>query len=62
MTTRDQAAIDAIRRLRAAQSELEQAGRPDGEIVELTRDRYDAIMDNLGVAARRIVDLAEGVS
>jgi hypothetical protein len=59
MTRREHAAIEAIKRLRAAQNELEQAGRPDGEIVELSRQQYDAIMDNLGAAARRIVDLAD---
>jgi len=60
MTRREHAAIEAIKRLRAAQYALEMAARPDGEVVELSREEYDAIMDNIGAAARRIVDLVDG--
>jgi hypothetical protein len=61
-TDRDEAAIEATDRLRRALDELEQAGRPDGEIVELSRDEYDRIVNNIRVASCEVVTLAERVS
>jgi hypothetical protein len=59
MTDRDHAAIDATKHLRRALDELEQAARPDGEIVELSRDEYDRIVNNIRVASCRVVDLTD---
>jgi hypothetical protein len=57
----DDSAVRAIRHLIMARDELEMAGRPDGEIVQITRQQVDAILDDLGVVARLIVGMAGGV-
>jgi hypothetical protein len=57
----DEAAVDAIKRVVRLRDELEQAGRPDGEIVQLSRQQWDDALDNIDVIARCICDLASGV-
>jgi hypothetical protein len=56
MTSRksDDDDVEAIRCLVRVQDTLEQAGRPDGEIVQLTRQDFDDAIDNLRAAARAI--------
>jgi hypothetical protein len=55
----DLAAVQAIRHLRRVRDELEQAGRPDGEVIELSRQQFDDMLNNLGVVARSILSMAE---
>jgi hypothetical protein len=59
MTDRDQAAIDIIKRLLAAQNELDQVGRPDGDHLTITRQQLDAVVDDIRAAARLTCDLAD---
>jgi hypothetical protein len=56
------ATIEATRRLGLALDELEMAARPDGEIIELSRDEYDRIVNNIRVASCEIVTIAEDIS
>jgi len=56
----DDCAVQATRRLVRVRDTLEMAGRPDGEIVQITRQELDDILDGLGVIARAIVGMAEG--
>jgi hypothetical protein len=58
----DQAAITAIRRLRALRDAHEQVGRPDGDYLTISRQTLDACLDDIDVTARCVRDLAAGVS
>jgi hypothetical protein len=56
------AAARATTRLRAIRDELELAGRPPGAIVEITRQQWEAALNDIGVIACAIRELAGGVS
>ena len=49
----------AIRILAAVRDELELAGRPPGEIISITRQSLDAVLNDLGILERLIRKLAE---
>jgi hypothetical protein len=55
------AAARAIRLLVAVRDQLEIATRPPGERVVNSRQAVDSIIDDLGVAARLIRRMTEGV-
>jgi len=52
MTDLEDIAARVIARLRAIRDELEQVKRPDGELLVITRQQVDAMLDDVGVAAR----------
>jgi len=54
------AAARAISHLITVRDQLELAGRPPGEFVAISRDAMDSILNDLGVVARLIRELAEG--
>jgi hypothetical protein len=54
------AAHRAISHLRSARDELEQAGRVPGELVTITRQVLDLVINNIGVAGVCIRQMAEG--
>jgi hypothetical protein len=58
MTAPKNTAARAIARLRAVRDEIEMAMRPPGERVVMTRQTAEAALDDLGVVARIIRDLA----
>jgi hypothetical protein len=49
----------AIRILVVVRDELELAGRPPGEIISITRQSLDAVLNDLGILERLIRKLAE---
>jgi hypothetical protein len=49
----------AIDRLRNARDELELAARPPGELVTITRQALESVLDDIGAAATRIREMAE---
>jgi len=49
----------AIRILVVVRDELELAGRPPGEIISITRQSLDAVLNDLGIVERLIRKLAE---
>jgi hypothetical protein len=53
------AAAKAIRHLLHIRDEVEMAGRVPGERVTITRQVHDAILDDTGIVARLIRELAE---
>jgi hypothetical protein len=53
------AAQRAIDRLRNARDEIELALRAPGEIVTISRKATEAILDDIGVVARAIREMAE---
>jgi hypothetical protein len=59
MTDPKDPAARAVRRLRAARDKIEFAARSLGERVEFTRQEVDEILDDLGVTARAVCELAE---
>jgi hypothetical protein len=58
MTRRDPAAR-AIRLLVDMQTELEQAGCPDGEIIQMTRQQNDALVNSAKEIARLVREMEE---
>jgi hypothetical protein len=54
------AAIRAIDRLRTMRDMLELAGRPEGKVIQISRDEYDAIMNDIGVVSCAVRAMAEG--
>jgi hypothetical protein len=55
------AANRAIDRLRTIRDELELAARPPGEVVQLTRQQVESVLNDIGEVACAIRELAEGV-
>jgi hypothetical protein len=53
------AAWRAIARLRNVRDEIELAARPAGDIVVITRRAADAILNDVGVAARLVRKMVE---
>jgi hypothetical protein len=53
------AAVRAIARLRNTQCEVELAARAPGDLLVISRQAADAILDDLGVVARLIREMAE---
>jgi len=50
----------AVNRLRNIRDEVEQAARPPGDRLVITRQQLDAVLDDLGAVARLICDMAAG--
>jgi len=55
-------AARAIAHLVQIRDELELAGRPPGELVAISRDTLDSILNDLAIVARLIRELAENRS
>jgi hypothetical protein len=53
------AAVRAIARLRNARDEVDLVLRAPGELLTISRHAADAILDDLGVVARLIREMAE---
>jgi hypothetical protein len=53
------AAAEAIKHLLQIRDEVEMAGRVPGERITITRQVHDAILNDTGVVARLIRELAE---
>jgi hypothetical protein len=53
------AAARAIARLLTVRDELELAGRPPGDSVTISRQAAEAILNDIGIVARLIRELAE---
>ena len=51
--------IDKLRDALKMADELELAGRPPGEIISITRQSLDAVLNDLGIVERLIRKLAE---
>jgi hypothetical protein len=53
------AATRAIAHLLTVRDTLEYAGRPDGDRIEITRQQFDAIIDDLAIVGRLIRKMSE---
>ena len=63
MTAQDHdPAARAIARLLAVRDEIELAARPPGELVILSRQAVESVLNYVGIAARLIRQMAEDVS
>jgi uncharacterized membrane protein len=62
MTTADDDCARAIKLLVGLRDELEMLSRSPGELVGMTRQAIDAALNDLGIVARLIRELAERLS
>jgi hypothetical protein len=57
----DQAAIDGLKRLRTMQDIADQVGRPPGDLLTITRQDLDDLVDGMRFVSRRFCEMAGGV-